>query len=181
MTESCSIKSEQDLNKNYIELIGRLNKELLLKKSNLQFSEILIILSSFNKSNEIISKKKKYHFDFMIESQLGVKIFGMQFFFDNSFSSIINILKHENINQSKINDSIFYDNKKQKNIMQNFSWKWSWNSWYVLMITGVDDSGWFYLNISNRFINYNIYKKKRLFKKIIRKRVWVKLKEFENN
>ncbi|EAZ63314.2 Sporulation-specific protein 73 [Scheffersomyces stipitis CBS 6054] len=156
----------------YVELIQRLSIQLEtqhFKDSSL--NSTLAILSSFN--DDIIATD--IQFDFVLENQRGMKLFGIPLYSKNSLLPLIDPSTYQSIKGKRLLISADHLNNFP---LPDFSWTWSWDSWYVLMCNDVDDQGWVYSNLFfNNYFTDRTWKGKYYLGNFVRRRIWVRMRK----
>lgn len=148
----------------YIGLLKQLNANLVYAYN---FHQILKELITFN--DEIL--KDDIQFDFIIENQRGMKVFGMPLYNHKLLFPFIDPPHYTSIHNKKV--SII--NNKLTNYPLLYKWKYVWDSWFILMFNDVDTQGWNYSY--NIFSNHNSWNGEHSWYKFIRKRIWIRLRK----
>ena len=125
----------------------------------------------FKQFNDSISTTP-YQFDFIIENERGIKIFGIPLFSHRSLLPIIDPSNYQNINGKRLTVPL---SKLENYPLPDSNWEWEWSHWYVYMYKDVDPHGWMYSNLF--FQCDNGWKGKYYFGNTIRKRVWIRLRK----
>ncbi|KAK6203643.1 sporulation-specific protein 73 [Scheffersomyces amazonensis] len=160
-----------------VQLIEQLNIELTYRADhdNTYFSSTLKILNAFNSQISHTNRQ----FDFIIENQRGMKLFGIPLF---SKDSLIPIIDPSNYQRLDGKDLILTNNRLDNYCLPDLDWVWCWENWYVLMYNDVDDQGWLYSNIFfSNSLSDKRWKGKYYFGNFIRRRIWVKLRKKVNS
>lgn len=121
-------------------------------------------LASFNSSIH------PYQFDFIIEHERGIKLFGIPLFSHKSLWPIIDPSHYQSISGKKLSIPISLENYP----LPDFDWQWQWDRWYVFMFNDVDPHGWMYSNV---FFQCAKWKGKYYFGNTVRKRIWIRLRK----
>ncbi|ODV66369.1 hypothetical protein HYPBUDRAFT_90278, partial [Hyphopichia burtonii NRRL Y-1933] len=112
-----------------------------------------------------------YDFDFIIENQRGMKVFGIPLFSNKSLLPFIDPSNYQHINGKTI---LLNYNKIENYPLPDLAWKWGWSNWYIYMVHDVDDQGWIY---SSLIFNWKFnWKGKYYFGNFIRRRIWIRLR-----
>lgn len=113
-----------------------------------------------------------YDYDFVVENQRGMKMFGIPLFLNKALIPVFDPATFQLANGKNL--SINYD-KIDNFHLPDLDWVWAWPKWYVLMLNDVDDQGWLYLGISFRLRHH--WKGKYYFGNFVRRRIWVRLRQ----
>lgn len=112
-----------------------------------------------------------YDYDFVVENQRGMKVFGIPLFLNKALIPVFDPATFQLANGKNL--AINYDNIDNFHL-PDLDWAWAWPKWYVLMLNDVDDQGWLYLGIS--FKLRHRWKGKYYFGNFVRRRIWVRLR-----
>lgn len=115
------------------------------------------------------SQEKEYKIETLVENQRGIKILGITLFSSKSLIPLLDPSLYLRLNGKQVR--IPYDSLDNY-VLPDFGWKWTWSTWYVLMLNDTDELGWLYLGVWGKRWHGN-YR----FGDCVRKRVWVRLRE----
>ncbi|KAK6461994.1 hypothetical protein DFJ63DRAFT_206959 [Scheffersomyces coipomensis] len=173
-----SAKVSQSINEElyHLQLIDQLRYEVTKHCHNdKNFSNTLNVLNHFNSK----LPNKNYQFDFIIENQRGLKLFGIPLFSKNSLIPIIDPSNFQLLNGKTL---LLTYNQLQYYNLPDFNWSWCWDKWYILMYHDVDDQGWIYSNFFfSNSISDKSWKGKYYHGNFIRRRIWIKLRKKVDN
>lgn len=148
-----------------------------LLKYNIEPSQLDHLLENYIEESEYPPSKIKqdehvvYDFDFIIENQRGMKVFGIPLFSNKSLLPFIDPSNYQHINGKTI---LLNYNKIENYPLPDLAWKWGWSNWYIYMVHDVDDQGWIY---SSLIFNWKFnWKGKYYFGNFIRRRIWIRLR-----
>lgn len=127
-------------------------------------------VSSVKKQIEKLSATE-YCFEFVVENQRGMKFFGIPVF---SNRSLIPLLDPPNYQLLDGRSMILIHDNIDNYPLPDLNWKWSWSTWYVLMLNDVDGHGWIYSHIN---FSSKKWKGHYNFGNFVRRRIWIRLRE----
>ncbi|RLV91260.1 Sporulation-specific protein 73 [Spathaspora sp. JA1] len=153
-----------------VKLIQKLND--LIQKS-ITSSSLSHDLSIFQQFNQIISKTTPYQFDFIIENERGIKIFGIPLYSQKSLLPIIDPKQFQSINKTNLN--IPLSNIDNYPLPDYNQWKWNWDQWYLFMYKDVDPHGWMYSTAL--FQSDRRWRGKYYFGNSVRRRIWIRMRQ----
>ncbi|ODV76818.1 sporulation-specific protein 73, partial [Suhomyces tanzawaensis NRRL Y-17324] len=156
----------------YVHLIQRLNLQLIAQHhAQNKHSHVFEVLTSFNASVLHLD----IQFDFVIENQRGMKFFGIPLF---SNKTLLPLLDPPNYQLLHMKPIVLSENSIVNYPLPDLDWKWTWDSWYILMYNDVDDQGWVYSNIVfNKTLSDSTWKGKYYTGNFVRRRIWVRMRE----
>ena len=123
----------------------------------------------FKQFNDSISTTP-YQFDFIIENERGIKIFGIPLFSHRSLLPIIDPSNYQNINGKRLTVPL---SKLENYPLPDSNWEWEWSHWYVYMYKDVDPTA----GCTRIFFQCDNGWRKYYFGNTIRKRVWIRLRK----
>lgn len=141
-----------------------------------QYEQVNRLCEELNNKDAMLSQKQKSsdkyvecRFEFIIENQRGIKLFGIPIYSDKSLLPVIDPAGYQLLNG---NNLLLNDNNMRNYPLPDLGWEWIWDSWYVLMADDVDDQGWIYSGIG---FHWGHWKGKYRLGDFVRRRIWVRL------
>ncbi|CAX44272.1 conserved hypothetical protein [Candida dubliniensis CD36] len=128
-------------------------------------SDDFTAITSFNES----ISHTPYQFDFIVENERGIKLFGIPLFSHKSLWPIIDPSHYQTITNHHLSIPISLENYP----LPDFNWEWVWSHWYVFMYNDIDPHGWMYSTV---FFQCKKWKGKYYFGNTVRQRVWLRLR-----
>ncbi|QPG72781.1 hypothetical protein FOA43_000083 [Brettanomyces nanus] len=110
---------------------------------------------------------KAARYEIIVENQRGSTLFGVPMYSKQSMFYGADPPTFQALNGCGLGNMGIYP-------LPGRDWRWSWDSWHVMMISDVDEDGWVYSNI--RF-GSKYWKGTRGFGRMVRRRVWVRMAE----
>lgn len=154
----------------HIQLIQQLNS--LLLSTSPTFSNVLSTLITYNQTLLPYNA-----FDYVIENQRGMKMFGIPLFSNNSLLPI-DPKRYQLVSGKSLSLS---ENKLENFLLPDLGWRWSWDVWYILMYNDVDDEGWVYSHFFfNKGLSSGMWKGKYYFGNFVRRRIWMRMRTRTN-
>lgn len=116
-------------------------------------------------------KPIEYAFQIIVENQRGLKIFGIPCFNRKSLIPGLDPPPFQRVDGTRV---ILSDDSIENYPLPDLNWRWAWDSWYVLMLNDVDESGWMYLSaIFRKGLHWH---GKCLLGNFVRRRLWLRLR-----
>lgn len=113
----------------------------------------------------------EYAFQFIVENQRGMKVFGIPMFNGKSLIPGIDPPPYLRVDGTRVNLS---DNTIENYPLPDLNWRWAWELWYVLMLNDVDESGWLYLSV---FFRKGLHWHGKCFVgNFVRRRLWLRMR-----
>jgi hypothetical protein len=123
-------------------------------------------------------------FEYVIENQRGLCIFGFPLFSGRSLIPMVDPPSFQLLNGGYVLQAVEKNNNYESvhsslaalYPLPDFNWEWSWDSWYVFMLYDVDDQGWIYLNL---LFSSKHWRGRDFFGSCVRRRIWVRLRNIK--
>ncbi|ODQ80069.1 hypothetical protein BABINDRAFT_28536, partial [Babjeviella inositovora NRRL Y-12698] len=112
-------------------------------------------------------------YDFVVENQRGMTLFGIPMFSKHSLLEPLDPPSYQSVNTN--NDVLqgYHRAILELYPLPDLLWDWAWDSWCILMNNDVDDQGWIYLRF---FFQSSLWHGKSKLGNFVRRRIWVRLR-----